>query len=122
MKCFSDAVNLSLNSVCATMTATDIKLPTGLTPLRVIADYLRFLKECALGKLWEQWGSDRVAASDVTWAVTVPAAWSELAKKTMRLAVVQAGIVSSPTSRWGASSIEQSKAYGTIQSLSVVLT
>ena len=61
-------------------------LPAGLEIKKVIGDYLRFLKEAALEKLCEQWGTGKVTAKDVVWALTVPAAWSESAKQTMRQA------------------------------------
>lgn len=75
-------------------------LPAGLEASRVIADYLRFLKDFALAKLCEQWGNGKVTPKDVVWAMTVPAAWSESAKQTMRLAAVDAGLVISPASRY----------------------
>ena len=81
-------------------TAGVLALPAGLTPLRVISDYLRYLKEFTLSKLSVQWGSERVSARDVMWAMTVPAAWSETAKQTMRKAAVMAGLVSHPGSRY----------------------
>ena len=74
-------------------------LPAGLTPLRVISDYLRYLKDLVLRKLSEQWGTGRVAAEKVVWALTIPADWSESAKQTMREAAVCAGLVKQPKSR-----------------------
>ena len=74
-------------------------LPAGLTPQKVIADYLTFLGKFALAKLCEQWGAGQVTAKDVSWALTVPAAWSERAKQTMRQAAVTAGLVTHPASR-----------------------
>ena len=76
------------------------KLPAGLTPVRVIADYLCYLKEFALNKLSIQWGSNSVSAQNVMWALTIPAAWTESAKQCMRQAAVIAGIVSHPGSRY----------------------
>lgn len=81
-------------------TAGVLALPAGLTPLRVISDYLRYVKEFTLAKLNVQWGSERVSAQDVMWAMTIPAAWSETAKQTMRRAAVMAGLVSHPGSRY----------------------
>ena len=77
-----------------------MRLPAGLTPLRVIAAYLQFLGDFALAKLCEQWGSGKVAAKDVVWAMTVPAAWSESAKQTMRQVAAAAGLVTHPSSRY----------------------
>ncbi len=76
-------------------------LPAGLTPQKVIADYLGFLKDFALDKLCDQWGSGKVTAQPrhVVWALTVPAAWSDIAKQTMRRAAVDAGLVTSAASR-----------------------
>ena len=59
------------------------QLPAGLTPVRVIADYLACLKELALSKLRIQWGSMSITARDVMWALTVPAGWTESAKQLM---------------------------------------
>ncbi len=78
-------------------------LPAGLTPQKVIADYLAFLKGFALDKLCEQWGTGKVTAKDVVWALTVPAAWSDIAKQTMRRAAVDAGLVTIAASRFVAS-------------------
>ncbi len=78
-------------------------LPAGLTPQKVIADYLAFLKGFALDKLCEQWGTGKVTAKDVVWALTVPAAWSDIAKQTMRRAAVDASLVTTAASRFVAS-------------------
>lgn len=76
------------------------RLPAGLTPVRVIADYLRYLKEFTLSKLSIQWGSKSITAENVMWALTIPAAWTETAEQSMRQAAVSAGIVSHPGSRY----------------------
>lgn len=70
-----------------------LDLPDGLTAIRVLSDYLRYLKDYTLAKLSVQWGSKRVTPAEVMWAMTVPAAWSETAKQTMRQAAVLAGLV-----------------------------
>ena len=77
-----------------------LALPAGLSPLRVISDYLRYPKDFTLAKLNVQWGSETVSAQDVMWTMTIPAAWSETAKQTMRRAAVMAGLVSHPGSRY----------------------
>ena len=75
-------------------------LPNGFTPQKVISDYLRFLGDFALAKLCDQWGAGKITAKDVTWALTVPAAWSESSKQIMRQAAVVAGWVTHPMSRY----------------------
>ena len=75
-------------------------LPPTLSPQRLMSDLLRFLKQMALKSLHEQWGSARVSIHDIAWAITVPANWSDAAKQTMRNAAVEAGMVSSPASRY----------------------
>ena len=66
----------------------------------MIGDYLRYLKDFALSKLTTQWGPKGVTAQNVLWALTVPAGWSETAKKTMRHAAVIAGLVTQAGSRY----------------------
>lgn len=73
--------------------AETFALPPELTPKRVITDYLRFLGQLGLKKLAEQWGSFK--QDDVAVVLSVPAAWSDSAKQTMRQAAVDAGLVHS---------------------------
>lgn len=73
-------------------------LPPQLNAQRVIGDYLRFLRNYAIAKLTSQY-SGSFRSDDVTWALSVPAAWSESSKQTMRLAAVDAGIVEHVDSR-----------------------
>ena len=75
-------------------------LPPTLSPQRLMSDLLRFLQESAVKSLKEQWGSAHVSVHDIAWAITVPANWSDAAKQTMRNAAVEAGMVSSPASRY----------------------
>lgn len=82
-----------------------LTLPADLTPLKVVSDYLRFLKDFTLAKLNVQWGSNQVTAADVMWAMTVPAAWSEAAKQLMREAAVMSGLVPNAGSRSVASHV-----------------
>ena len=76
------------------------RLPAGLTPVRVISDYLRYLKDFTLNKLSIQWGSRSITAQDVMWALAIPAGWTDNAKQSMRQAAVCAGIVPHPSSRY----------------------
>ena len=66
-------------------------LPIQLTPQRVIGDCLRFFQEHALRTLNSSYGN--VQLQEVTWALSVPAGWSEASKRVMRLAAADAGIV-----------------------------
>ncbi len=68
-------------------------LPPQLTPQQVITDYLRFLGQHGHKKLAEQWGAFK--QDDVAVVLSVPAAWSDSAKQTMRQAAVDAGLVQS---------------------------
>ncbi len=68
-------------------------LPPQLTLPQVITDYLRFLGQHGHKKLAEQWGAFK--QDDVAVVLSVPAAWSDSAKQTMRQAAVDAGLVQS---------------------------
>ena len=72
-------------------------LPFSLTPEQVIGDYLRYLKDFSMEKLQVSWGS--FSPDDVTWALSVPAGWTNASKQTMRRAAAAAGIVDSANSR-----------------------
>ena len=76
------------------------QLPEGFTAHKVISDYLRFLGKFALDKLYKQWGSEQITSSEVMWAVAVPAAWSDMAKDTMRQAAVTAGLVRNSATKY----------------------
>lgn len=78
--------------------AENSTLPPELTPERVITDYLRFLSDHGFKKLAEQWGSFK--RDDVTVVLSVPAAWSDSAKQTMRKAAFDAGLVQAADSRF----------------------
>lgn len=74
-----------------------IKPPTGLppelTPQRLVADFLRFLKDAALSRISEAHGKQRLDATSCVWLLPVPAGWSNAAIQTMREAAVSAGII-----------------------------
>ncbi|KAM9414404.1 uncharacterized protein KZ484_023202 [Pholidichthys leucotaenia] len=65
--------------------------------LKVFSESLRFLKEDALKTITETLNREKFTASDCTWVLTVPAVWDPSAKKFMREAAVQAGIVTKET-------------------------
>lgn len=64
----------------------------------VIADYMRFMKDFAFDNLQKSWGP-AFSPENVTWALSVPAAWTEASKSKMRAAAVEAGIVEATDSR-----------------------
>ena len=58
----------------------------------VIADYMRVMKDFAFDNLQKTF-EPAFSPDNVTWALSVPAAWSKASKSKMRAAAVEAGIV-----------------------------
>ncbi|KAI9015322.1 hypothetical protein CLU79DRAFT_707695 [Phycomyces nitens] len=73
-------------------TRSTIQLPDGLTPLQVIADYLREFHKHA-HKEFKDNLREIYHASKFRYCLTVPAIWDDQAKATMREAAILAGIV-----------------------------
>ncbi|ORZ10128.1 hypothetical protein BCR42DRAFT_494628 [Absidia repens] len=76
----------------AMSTASLCQLPNGLTPLQVIADYLRSLHEyiCLTMK---RGFAQNYAPHQYRYCLTVPATWSDQAKAVMREASIMAGLI-----------------------------
>ncbi|KAI9015286.1 hypothetical protein CLU79DRAFT_797009 [Phycomyces nitens] len=70
-----------------------ISLPNGLTPLQVIADYLREFHKHVHKEFENKFGAI-YHASKFRYCLTVPAIWDDRAKSIMREAAILAGIVS----------------------------
>ena len=68
-----------------------------LSPKRVIGDFLRFFFQFAIIQVQNQWPTYQ--ADDAAFVMTVPAGWSDFAKATMREAAVDAGIITSVSSK-----------------------
>ncbi|KAL6747224.1 hypothetical protein V8C86DRAFT_3201066 [Haematococcus lacustris] len=69
------------------------KLPAGLSPEQVIADYLKFLRNYVLEQLAREVGAAMARLENIQWCLTVPAMWSERSKALMRTAAVRAGLI-----------------------------
>ncbi|KAI9015292.1 hypothetical protein CLU79DRAFT_820496 [Phycomyces nitens] len=69
-----------------------IELPNGLTPLQVIADYLREFHKYVHKEFDKKLGKT-CDASKFRYCLTIPAIWGDRAKATMREAAILAGIV-----------------------------
>ncbi|KAL6759043.1 hypothetical protein V8C86DRAFT_1390447 [Haematococcus lacustris] len=69
------------------------KLPAGLSPEQVIADYLTFLRKYVLEQLAREVGAAMARLENIQWCLTVPAIWSEGSKALMRTAAVRAGLI-----------------------------
>ncbi|KAI9015293.1 hypothetical protein CLU79DRAFT_797025 [Phycomyces nitens] len=69
-----------------------IELPNGLTPLQVIADYLREFHKYVHKEFDKKLGKT-CDASEFRYCLTIPAIWDDRAKATMREAAILAGIV-----------------------------
>lgn len=69
-------------------------LPAHLTPVKVISDYLRALKDYALEYLRRT--EKTITVKDVLWVVTVPGLWGEDALDVMSMAAQQAEMVQGP--------------------------
>ncbi|ORZ22048.1 hypothetical protein BCR42DRAFT_161778 [Absidia repens] len=67
-------------------------LPNGLTPLQVIADYLRLLHRY-ISETMERGFAQNYNPSNFRYCLTVPATWSDRAKAFMREASIVAGLI-----------------------------
>ncbi|KAJ3122655.1 hypothetical protein HK098_002695 [Nowakowskiella sp. JEL0407] len=81
------------------MILADLELPAGLQPVRVIADYLRFLNQTLKGqveKLLREEGYYQPLTHDkFVYCFTVPVFWNSRKLQVMREAVFQAGMIAS---------------------------
>ena len=68
-----------------------------LSPKRVIGDFLRFFFEFTIKQVQNMWPT--YDSDEAVFVMTVPAGWSDFAKATMREAAVDAGIISSVSSK-----------------------
>ena len=90
-----------------------VTLPEGLTGLRVVSDYLCYLKDLALAELNSNQPS-QASAEDVVWGVSIPANWSDCAKGRLRQAALNAGLISQLSSRQAVAVITQCKHHGAL--------
>ena len=86
-----------------------VGLPEGLTWLMVTSDYLHYLKGLALAELNSN-QPGQASASDVLWAISIPANWSDCAKGLLRQAAANAGLISQVSSRQASAIIKVSHA------------
>lgn len=62
--------------------------------VRLIADYLRLLKEVALKDIQDGLGGEGlVSENDIRWCLTIPAIWSDESKQIMRRAAQESGLI-----------------------------
>ncbi|KAJ9507969.1 hypothetical protein QJQ45_021304, partial [Haematococcus lacustris] len=71
------------------------KLPVGLSPAQVMADYLKCLRKYTLEQLALEptLGIALARLENIQWCLTVPAMWTEASKDTMRTAALRAGLI-----------------------------
>ncbi|KAL6763540.1 hypothetical protein V8C86DRAFT_244068 [Haematococcus lacustris] len=69
--------------------------PRGLTPKRVMTDFLKYLYSYTMVQLKEKVGAAAAHPRNIQWCLTVPAMWSEQSKASMRRAAHLAGLVDS---------------------------
>ncbi|KAL6759044.1 hypothetical protein V8C86DRAFT_3025159 [Haematococcus lacustris] len=71
------------------------KLPVGLSPAQVMADYLKCLRNYTLQQLAMEptLGPALARIENIQWCLTVPAMWTEASKDTMRTAALRAGLI-----------------------------
>ncbi|GFH15348.1 heat shock protein 12B [Haematococcus lacustris] len=71
------------------------KLPVGLSPAQVMADYLKCLRKYTLEQLALEptLGTALARLENIQWCLTVPAMWTEASKDTMRTAALRAGLI-----------------------------
>ena len=60
--------------------------------MKVFSESLRYLKDHALNMIRKHICGRTFSASDVTWALTVPAIWEPAAKQFMREAAIQVSL------------------------------
>lgn len=68
-----------------------LELPPGLTAIRVVEDYFRGLYTHVMAVLYRRFGPRTMQAIKTDFVVTVPAIWSDSAKKKTEDAAVRAG-------------------------------
>lgn len=61
----------------------------------LIGHVLKHLGEMALDKIKDRLGLARIAPGEISWVLTVPAIWSDIAKVRMRRAALKAGLIQS---------------------------
>lgn len=71
------------------------ELPEGLTPRRLISDYLRKLSELIMRVLRNAVGN-RITMDDVQWCLTIPAIWDDRAQQEMKICASMAGMTKGP--------------------------
>jgi hypothetical protein len=70
-----------------------VDLPSGLTAREVVSDYLRALGDFIVQHLKKRYGRRRICKRDIQWCVTVPATWSDSARRQLHECMEQAELV-----------------------------